>query len=235
MNRLHHIAIRDPSLSRVDNPHNSQGECPTQGTAACPRRRLPCHLRVTHGHPRAAICKFHLFDKTCSPQGAAQRRGLRPVYRRCGPLVDHTPKRPGATCGAGEEYQEKVWSPRATTRSMYLPLVEFVGEIGAICFHSGLGRSGFNFVQLLCALIVRFVMLFICLLACCLIAPHRGNNIRSAPAAGGSSPAARQSHGGASYLRLLPVRVVLWSLSGCHGVLLVLLSLSCTCCCAHVP
>ena len=41
---------------------------------------------------------------------------------------------------------------------MYLPLVEFVGEIGAICFHSGLGRLGFNFVQLLCALIVRFVM-----------------------------------------------------------------------------
>jgi hypothetical protein len=39
-----------------------------------------------------------------------------------------------------------------------LPLVEFVGEIGAICFHSGLGRLGFNFVQLLCALIVRFVM-----------------------------------------------------------------------------
>jgi hypothetical protein len=39
--------------------------------------------------------------------------------------------------------------------------------------------------------------------------------------------------GGASYLRLLPVRVVLWSLSGCHGVLL--LSISCTCCCAHVP
>jgi hypothetical protein len=41
---------------------------------------------------------------------------------------------------------------------MYLPLVEFVGEIGAICFHSGLGRLSFNFVQLLCALIVRFVM-----------------------------------------------------------------------------
>jgi hypothetical protein len=47
---------------------------------------------------------------------------------------------------------------------------------------------------------------------------------------GGSAPAARC---GAPYLRLLPVRVVLWSLSGCHGVLL--LSLSYTCCCAHVP
>jgi hypothetical protein len=31
-------------------------------------------------------------------------------------------------------------------------------------------------------------------------------------------------HGGASYLRLLPVRVVLWSLSGCHGVLATVLA-----------
>jgi hypothetical protein len=33
---------------------------------------------------------------------------------------------------------------------MYLPLVEFVGEIGAICFHSGLGRLGFNFAYYNC-------------------------------------------------------------------------------------
>jgi hypothetical protein len=70
-----------------------------------------------------------------------------------------------------------------------------------------------------------------CLLACCLIAPHRGNNIRSALAAGGQGP--RGTVARPTCVCRPPVRVVIWSLSGCHGVLL--LSLSCTCCCAHVP
>jgi hypothetical protein len=64
-----------------------------------------------------------------------------------------------------------------------------------------------------------------CLLACCLIAPYKGNEIRSAPAARGGGAAAVAAWRGcpaallrALPARLLPVPVVHRALLGCHQV-----------------
>ena len=74
---------------------------------AQPRKRVTHgQLRVTHGHPRAAICKSTFCTRRArhKAQPSAEDSG------RCSGAAARwfvTPKRPGATCGAGEEYQEK--------------------------------------------------------------------------------------------------------------------------------
>jgi hypothetical protein len=65
-----------------------------------------------------------------------------------------------------------------------------------------------------------------CLLACCLIAPYKGNNTQSVPAAGGCPACLLRWLRGAGapplccapYLRLLPVHAAHRALSGCRRV-----------------
>jgi hypothetical protein len=95
--------------------------------------------------------QIHLFDKTCSPQGAAQRRGLRPVWRRCGPLVDH-PQKARGHLRSGRGVPGKIWSPRA--------MIECVSKkiTGEVFFREGLFSGWVVFFFLFRLFLLRWLI-----------------------------------------------------------------------------